>query len=51
MYKWVLETAKIKSCTVCIDLQMSSPTLNSGEWNGLDMYTGCRTPELKKINK
>jgi hypothetical protein len=27
---------------------MSSPTLNSGDWNGLDMYAGCRAPELKK---
>jgi hypothetical protein len=50
MYKWVLETPTImKSCTVCsIDLQMLSPTLNSGDWNGLDMYTRCRTPEFKK---
>jgi hypothetical protein len=27
---------------------MLSPTLSSGDWNGLDMYTGCRVPELKK---
>jgi hypothetical protein len=27
---------------------MLSPTLNSGGWDGLDTYTGCRAPELKK---
>jgi hypothetical protein len=35
----------MKSCTVCIDLQMLSPTLNSGDWNGLVI---CTVPELKK---
>jgi hypothetical protein len=41
---------KYASCAVCTDLQMLSPTLNTGHWNRLDMYTGCRAPEfLKKI--
>jgi hypothetical protein len=38
----------MKSCTVCADLQMLSPTLNSGDWNGLDAHTGCRAPEFQK---
>jgi hypothetical protein len=38
----------MKSCTVCIDLQMLSLTLNSGDWKGLDMYTRCRAPEFLK---
>jgi hypothetical protein len=42
------DSAIMKSGTVYIDLQMLSPTLNSGDWNGLDMYTVCRAPELKK---
>jgi hypothetical protein len=42
------DSAIMKNCTVCIDLQMSSPTLNSGDWNGLDMNTGCRVPEFQK---
>jgi hypothetical protein len=33
---------------VCIDLQISSSPLNSGDWNGLGMYTGCRVPEFQK---
>jgi hypothetical protein len=36
------------SAIMKIDLQMLSPTLNSGDWNGLDMYTRCRAPEFKK---
>jgi hypothetical protein len=27
---------------------MLSPTLNSGDWNELDVYTGCRDPEFQK---
>jgi hypothetical protein len=44
------DSAIMKSCTVCIDLQMLSPTLNSGDWNGLDMYTRSRAPEFQKKN-
>jgi hypothetical protein len=51
MYTWVLETDIMKSCTVFIDLQMSSPTLNTEDWNGQDMYTVCRAPELKNLWK
>jgi hypothetical protein len=42
------DSAIMKSCTVFMDLQMSSPTLNSEDWNGQDMYTVCRAPEFKK---
>jgi hypothetical protein len=42
------DSAIMKNCTVCIDLQMSSPTLNSGDWNGLDMYTGRRVPDFQR---
>jgi hypothetical protein len=30
---------------------MLSPALNPGDWNGLDMYTGCTAPEFKKKKK